>query len=134
MKISRSFGRYWLKVDCCRYFDVYTHWPFSLRCPIHSVHWGINLPPQNTPPLFSPLNLQPVQAPSLFRESPPPYWFFVNLSPALKVRFFSEPSKYQSFASLTPPYLLKRSEFWVSQFEFLVMTEKNIFAYIFFCH
>ena len=51
--------------------------------------------------------------------------------PSKKVRFFSEPPKYQSFSCLTRSYLLKVTEFLVkiSQFEFLVMTEKNIFAY-----
>ena len=46
-------------------------------------------------------------------------------------KFFSEPPKYQSFSSLTRSYLLKVTEFIVKifQFEFLVMTEKNIFAY-----
>ena len=56
------------------------------------------------------------------RASPP--------EPPLKVRFFSEPPKY-CFPSLTPSYLLKVTKFLgkISQFEFLVMTEKNIFAY-----
>ena len=51
-------------------------------------------------------------------------------NPPLKVRFFSEPQKY-CFPSLTPSYLLKVTKFLgkISQFEFLVMTEKNIFAY-----
>ena len=48
---------------------------------IHSVHWGVTLPPQkNTTPLFlakPPLNWQTVQGP-LFRHFPPLYWFFVN--------------------------------------------------------
>ena len=59
--------------------------------------------------------------------------FFVN--PPLKVRFFGEPTKYQSFSSLTPSYLLKVTEFFVkiSQFE-SVMTEKNILLINFFCH
>ena len=59
------------------------------------------------------------------RASPP--------EPPLKVRFFSEPPKY-CFPSLTPSYLLKVTKFLgkISQFEFLVMTEKNIFAYKFF--
>ena len=50
--------------------------------------------------------------------------------PSLKVGFFSEPQKYQSFSALTQSYLLKVTKFLVeiSHFEFLVMTEKNIFA------
>ena len=90
----------------------------------------------NTTPSFlpsSPLNLQTVQGPP-FLGNPPPislYQFFVK-SP-LKVGFFSERPKYQSFSSVTPSYLLKVTKFLVniSQFEFLVMTEKNIFVYIF---
>ena len=54
----------------------------------------------------------------------------------LKVGFFSEPPKYWPFSSLAPSYLLKVTKFFVkiSQFEFLVMTEKNIFVYKLFCH
>ena len=50
----------------------------------------------------------------------------------LKVRFFSKSPKNQSFSSLTPSYILTVTKFLVKifQFEFLVMTEKNIFAYI----
>ena len=102
----------------------------------HSVHRGIN-PPSKTPPLFlansppsfNPLNLQTVQAP-FFRQFPPLYHFFCELPP-LKVRFFSGCPKYQSFSFLTPFCLLKVTKFLVkiSQFEFLVMTEKNIFVY-----
>ena len=49
----------------------------------------------------------------------------------VQVEFFSEPPKYYSFSSLTPSYLLKITKFLVNihQFEFLVMTEKNIFVY-----
>ena len=44
-------------------------------------------------------------------------------------RYFSEPPKY--FSSLIPSHLLKVTYILhkTSQFEFLVMTEKNIFAY-----
>ena len=54
---------------------------------------------------------------------------FYNLF--LKIGFFSEPQKYLSFSLLTPSYLLKVTKFLVkiSQFEFLVMIEKNIFVY-----
>ena len=94
------------------------------------------LPPlKTTTPTFLPsppstLNLQTVQAPPpLFRQSPSLYWFFAN--PLLKVGFFNEPPKYQSFSSLTQSYLLKVTKFLlkISQFEFLAMTEKNTFAY-----
>ena len=57
------------------------------------------------------------------------YRLFVNQ--LLKVGFFSERSKYQSFSTLTPSYLLKATKFLdkICQFEFLVMTEENIFVY-----
>ena len=86
---------------------------------------------KNTTPSFlpssPPLNLQTVQAP-LFKQSPS---ILVFHETSLKVRFFSEPQKYQSFSSLTSSYLLKATKFLVeiSEFEFLVMTEKNIFAH-----
>ena len=58
----------------------------------------------------------------VFREPPPP---------PLKVRSFSETQKYLNFSSLIPFYLLKVTKFLgnISQFEFLVMTEENIFVY-----
>ena len=91
--------------------------------------------PSKTPSLFlakSLLKLTNCPSPPFSTITPPPsllYWFFVN--PPIKVRFFSEPQKYSSFSSLTPSYLLKVAKFLVkiSQFEFLVMIEKNIFAY-----
>ena len=48
--------------------------------------------------------------------------------PSLKVGFFSQLQKYQSFSPLTPSYLLKVTKFFVEipQFEFLVMTEENV--------
>ena len=62
----------------------------------HSAHWGINPPLKNTaPPLFlakpAPLKSANCPSPSLFRKSPPIYWFFVTPS---KVGSFSEPPKY----------------------------------------
>ena len=63
-----------------------------------------------SPPSFQPsppLNLQTVQAPPLLSgQSPPSILVFCEPSP-LKVRFFREPKKYQSFSSLTPSCLLK---------------------------
>ena len=54
-------------------------------------------------------------------------------APPLKVGSFSEPPPPQKnfFSSVVPSYLLKVTKFLgkISQFEFLVMTEKNIFAY-----
>ena len=101
------------------------------------MHWGINPLLKNTTPSFLPssplLNLKTVQAPLL--NNPHSILVFRELS--LKVGFFSEPQKYRSFSSsLAPSYLLKVTKFLVeiSQFEFLVMTEKNIFAHKLFCH
>ena len=65
-------------------------------------------------------------------QNPPPLYYCVFMTPSpLKVQFFSEAPKYYSFSSLTPSCLLKITKFLVkiSQFEFLVMTEKNIFVY-----
>ena len=80
-------------------------------------------------PAMSHLKSANSQSPPFLGNLPPLYWFFVN--PPLKVGFFIEPPKYLSFSSLTPSYLLKITKFLdkISWFEFLVMTEKNIFAY-----
>ena len=99
------------------------------------MQWGIN-PPSKTPPLlscqvFPSLNLQTVPAPFLIN----PISILVFCEPSLNMEFFSEPQKYQ-FTPLTQSYLLKVTKFLVeiSQFEFLIMTEKNIFAHKLFCH
>ena len=90
---------------------------------------------KNTNPLFLakplPLNLQSVQTP--FLRQLPPLDCFLHQPPP-KNRFFSKHQKYSSFSSLTPSYLLKITKFIVkiSQFEFLVMTEENIFVYTLF--
>ena len=91
---------------------------------------GVSTPLKNTTlsllPSSPPLNLQTAQA--SFLSKPPSILVFCE--PSLKGGFFSEPPKYQSFSSLKPSYLLKVTKFLVEifQFEFLVMTEKNIFA------
>ena len=96
---------------------------------------GVSTTPfENTSPSFLPsplLNLKTVQTPFLSK----PLSILVFREPSLKVGLFSEPQKYQNFSSVTPSYLLKVSEFLVeiSQFDFLVMTEKNIFAHKLFC-
>ena len=89
-------------------------------------------PSKNTTPYFlpsPPLNRQTVQA--LTRQPPPPPPYIDFSWPPLKVGSFSEPPKYYSFLSLIPSYLKKITKFFgkISQFEFLVMTEKNIFGY-----
>ena len=82
-------------------------------------------------PLFlaKPSPHKSVNCPSpLFKQ---PSLYIVFCEPSLKVGFFSEPPKHQSFLSLTPSFVLKVTKFLVeiSQFEFSVMTEKNIFAH-----
>ena len=77
----------------------------GVECQSHSEHQGITPPNTHTkshpplscqvsplPPPPPPLNLQTVQAPLTFRQSPHLHWLFVN--PPLKVGLFSEPKKY----------------------------------------
>ena len=93
----------------------------------------VSTPLKNTTPLFlvkHPFKSANCRRLHLFRQSPPLYWFFVN--PPLNSWIFSvNPQSIKSFSSLIPSYLLKVPKFLskISQFEFLVMTEKNIFAY-----
>ena len=92
---------------------------------LRSVHWCIN------PSLFlvkPPLKLANCPSPP-FLGNPPLYIGFRD--PPLKVGFFGESPKYLSFSSFTSSYFLKVTKFLgnMSQFEFLVMTEKNIFYY-----
>ena len=96
----------------------------------HSVHRDMN-PPQKYHSLFlakPPLNLQSFQPPFLGNPSllinflwtsPPKSWIFRWVPRLLK------------FFILNPTYLLKVTKLLVeiSQFEFLVMAEKNIFVY-----
>ena len=92
---------------------------------------GCQPPSKTPPPLSCQVPLKSANCPSPpFRQSPPSILVFCE-PPPLKVRFFSEPSKYSSLSTLIPSYLLKVTKFLskISQFEFLVMTEKNIFAY-----
>ena len=78
-------------------------------------------------PHFLP-SAPPKSANSFLGNLSPLYWFFVN--PPIKSRTFQWSPKI-SFSSLKLSYLLKVTKFLVkiSYFEFLVMTEKNIFAY-----
>ena len=100
------------KLDCNYCHSSYPPPPPPISCQVH------------------PLNRQTFQDP-LFRQSPPLNWFFVNppIFP-LKVGFFSGPPKYQSSSYLIPSYLLKVTKFLgnISQFELLVMAEKNILS------
>ena len=102
----------------------------------HSGHWGIKpLPPHplKTPLLScqAPLKSANFPNPPFFRQCPPTYWFFETPPHPLKVGSFIERPKYLSFSSLIPSYLLKATKLLggISQFQFLVMTEKNILAY-----
>ena len=101
----------------------------------------VSTPLENTPPPPSFLPSPPLKSAKF--PSPPPFTgnyplyigYFVNFrEPPLKIWFFSEPQKYSSFSTLTPSCLLKRTKFLVrvSQFEFFVMTEKNIFVIKYF--
>ena len=93
---------------------------------------GYQHPPQKTPtPLSSQDPLKSANCPSplfLFRQSPLLYRFFVSSPP--KSLIFQWTPKILKFLSLTPSYLWKVTKFLVkiSQFEFLVTTEKNIFV------
>ena len=93
----------------------------------HSVHWGINPPLKNTLP---PLSCQPPLLKLANCSSPPflgnhPLYIGFSWTPPL-------PSKSWIF-QWTPPKILKcfilNTIFKISQFEFLVMTVKNAFAY-----
>ena len=94
---------------------------------------GVSTPPT----LFlakPPLNRQTFQA-LLFRHPPPPSILtFRDLSP--KSQIFQGTSKILKFFILNTILLLKVTKFLrkISQFEFLVMTEKNIFADKLFFH
>ena len=70
--------------------------------------------------------------PPHFRQSPPPDIGF-SRNP-LKIGFFHESQKY-CFSFLTSSYFYTVIKFSVkiSHFEYLVMTEKNIFVYKLFC-
>ena len=103
----------------------------------HRVHRGINPPQKYPPPLScqaSPLNLKTVQAP-LFRQSSLCISFSWTLPPP-KSPIFQWMPKMLKFLIVNPIFLLEVTKFLVkiSQFEFLVMTEKNIFVYKLFCH
>ena len=101
------------------------------------VYIGVSpLPPlQKYHPHFScqvPLKLSNCPSPPPLFSNRPCILVFCEppLPHPLKVGSFSELPKYRSFSSLIPSYLLKITKFFskISQFEFLVMTEKNIFC------
>ena len=86
---------------------------------------------KNTTSLFlakPPLNRRTVQVPP-FEAILPLYWF--SVTPSLKSDLSVNPQNIKPFKYIKPSYLLKVTKFLgkISQFKFLVMTEKNIFAY-----
>ena len=104
--------------------------PVILR-HINIVWIRVSTPLKNTTPSFlpspPPLKSANSNCPSTpFLDNPPLYIGF-----SLKFGFFIEHPKYQSFSFLTSSYHSKETKFLVkiSQFECLVMTEKNIFVY-----
>ena len=101
------------------------HWRKNTQCVL-----GYQPPPplKNTTPLSCQAPLKSVNCPSPpFFGNPPSILVFCE--PPLKVGSFSEP--WKCFSSLIPSYLSKATKILgkISQFEFLVMTEKDIFAY-----
>ena len=75
-----------------------------------------------------PLKSANYPSPLLFRQFPPIYWFFMTSSP--KNRIFQWTLLILRFFILNPiPSFKKLKLAKISQFKFLVMTEKNIFVY-----
>ena len=98
----------------------------------HSVYCGISLTPSKTLPhsflQSPPSNWQTVQAP-FFLGNPPSILVFCE--PPSKSWIFQWTPKILKFFILNTIYLLKITKFLVKipHFEFLAMTEKNIFVY-----
>ena len=91
---------------------------------------GVSIPPQKQPPSFlpsPPLKLANCPRP-LFRQSPL-YIGFSWILPHSKIRIFQLTPKILTFFILNT--ILKVTKFLgkISQFEFLVMTGKNVFSY-----
>ena len=109
----------------------------TLKLYVGIVCIGVSPPPlasKKPPPSFLPSPpLKSANCPSpLFRQSPPLYWFSVNPPPPPKSQIFHWTPEILKFFILNNIfYLLKvtKSLSKISQFEFLVMTWKNIFAY-----
>ena len=105
---------------------------FYARCNIYIIVCiGVSAPSASkTPPLFlvKPF-LKSVNCPSVPFQAIP--LSILLTPPSLKIGFFSRPQKYLIFSSSIPSHLLKVTKFFVklSRFEFLVMTEKTLFAY-----
>ena len=97
---SRFWRRLWhstYQIPRTAYSNTIKFWSF-----IHSVHGGINPPPplKNTTSLFLAkplLKSANCPSPSLFRQSPPLSWFFVDFPLPLKVGFFIEPQDIKVF-------------------------------------
>ena len=114
-----------------RVFLAVTGWGRKKKSIRFLVWFLFNAPSKTSIRIFCQApTLKSANCPSLlFRQSP--LYIGFSWTPPLKVGFFNERPKYQSVSSLTPSYLLKVTNFLVkiSQFEFLVITEKNIFVY-----
>ena len=133
----------WKSIKTLIFFIVISPGRTTVSCNLSKIHFtccslmciGMSTPLENTHPLScqAPLKFANCTSPPLFRWSSLCCYWFLWTHP-LKIRFFSEPPKY--FSSLIPSYLLKIIKFLVkiSQFEFIAMTEKNIFVYKIFCH
>ena len=113
-------------------FPFFSPFSFALPWQIQSVHWGHHSPTTKSHQKHHPLSCQAylfksIKALRPFRQSPPLYLFFEK--PPL-VEFFSKPPKHLNFSSITLSFILKVTEFLaeIPQFQFLVMTEKNLFA------
>ena len=95
---------------------------------MHIMCIGVSTPSKTPPPSFLPSSpLKSGNFPSLPFLANLPLYISFSWTP-LKVGSFSETQKY--FSLLIPSYLLKVTKFLdkISQFEFLAMREKNIFA------
>ena len=94
---------------------------------------GLSTPAQKHHPSFllsPPLNQQTVQAPR-FQAISHYILVFQDQNPPPKSQLFQWTPKILKFLSLIPSYYSKVTKFLgkISQFEFLAMTEKNIFVY-----
>ena len=103
LKVSTVFFSKWPT-----YFDLTTSQMLILRQNLryrHSVHW-VSTPPQKHHHLFlakppsPPLKSENCPSPP-FLGNTPSILVFREPSTPIKVGFFSEPPKYQSFSSLT---------------------------------
>ena len=99
------------------HFDLQTNQVISLEAARERWIACIGASPAPPPPSILPspsLNLQTIQAPLPFRQSP--CWFFVT--PLLKLRFFHETQNIKVFHPSPLSYLLKVTKFLVKTSQF----------------